>query len=107
MKLSALCVLAEARQEEVIKVIDLFRESGRAFLRPSYHIDLQDNTTIDISHESIMRVWTRLRKWVDDERSSAQLYLRLSNSAELYQLGRTGLWINPVVQLALQWRKSQ
>ncbi len=106
VKLSALCVLSEARQEEVIKVIDLFRESGRAFLRPSYHIDLQDNTTIDISHESIMRVWTRLRKWVDEERSSAQLYLRLSNSAELYQLGRTGLWINPELQLALQWREA-
>lgn len=106
VKLSALCILAEARKEDVVNVIDHFRESGRAFLRPSYETELGEETTIDISHESIMRVWKRLRKWVDEERQSAQLYLRLSKSAELFQLGKTGLWINPELQLALQWREA-
>jgi len=106
VKLSALCVLSESRKEDVITVIDQFRETGRAFLRPSYQVELEDDTTVDISHESIMRVWKRLRKWVDEERSSAQLYLRLSKSAELFQLGKTGLWINPELQLALQWREA-
>lgn len=106
VKLSALCVLSEARKEDVVNVIDQFRESGRAFLRPSYDTDLEEDTTVDISHESIMRVWKRLRKWVDEERQSSQLYLRLSRSAELFQLGKTGLWINPELQLALQWRES-
>lgn len=105
-KLSTLCILSEAKQEDVIKVIDSFRESGRAFLMPSYNIELNNDTTIDISHESIMRVWKRLRKWVEEESSSAQLYLRLSKSAELYQLGKSGLWINPELQLGLQWRET-
>jgi len=105
-KLAPLCVLAEARMEDVCKVIDSFREAGRAFLMPSYHVELRDDTIIDISHESIMRVWKRLRKWVDEESQSAQLYLRLSKSAELYQLGKSALWINPELQLALQWQQT-
>ena len=71
---------------------------------PSSHISIGPESTIDISHESIMRVWTRLRKWVEEESRSAGLYLRLSKSAELYQEGKTGLWINPELQLALQWK---
>ncbi|MDO8896209.1 MAG: hypothetical protein Q7V19_01065, partial [Bacteroidales bacterium] len=71
---------------------------------PSAHITLTKDSTIDISHESIMRVWLRLKKWVEEEGESAQLYMRLSKSAELYQEGKTGLWVNPELQLALQWK---
>ncbi len=53
-----------------------------------------------------MRVWARLRAWVEEETSSAQLYMRLSKSAELYQEGKTGLWINPELQIALQWKEQ-
>jgi len=105
-QLGELCTLAEAKEEEVIKVIEAFRDTGRAFLMPSRNIPLESYSTIDISHESIMRVWTRLKKWVEEESNSAQLYLRLSKSAELYQAGKSGLWINPELQLALQWKEQ-
>ena len=104
--LSELCTLAEAREDDVIRVIDSFREPGRAFLMPPNHVRLNSESIIDISHESIMRVWKRLRKWVDEENQSAQLYLRLSQSAGLYQTGKTGLWVNPELQLALQWKEQ-
>jgi hypothetical protein len=103
-QLSEIITLAEAKQEEIIRVIDSFRKPGCAFLMPPANVELNADSTIDISHESIMRVWTRLRKWVEEENQSAQLYLRLSKSAELYQEGKTGLWINPELQLALQWK---
>ncbi|MCX6225503.1 MAG: hypothetical protein NTV01_12270 [Bacteroidia bacterium] len=103
-QLSEIMTLAEAREEEIIRVIDSFRKPGCAFLMPSANVELNADSTLDISHESIMRVWTRLRKWVEEESRSAQLYLRLSKSAELYQEGKTGLWINPELQLALQWK---
>lgn len=105
-QLREIITLAEAREEEVIRVIDIFRKPGCAFLMPSYTMPLFPDSTIDISHESIMRVWSRLRKWVEEESQSAQLYLRLSKSAELYQEGKTGLWINPELQLALQWKEQ-
>lgn len=104
-QLHEICTLADARTEEMGKVIDSFREKGRAFLMPPVNIGINPETTIDISHESIMRVWIRLRKWVEEENQSAQLYLRLSKSAELYQEGKTGLWVNPELQLALQWKE--
>lgn len=103
-QLREIMTLAEARDEEIIRIIDNFRKPGCAFLMPSANVEINQDSTIDISHESIMRVWIRLRNWVEDESRSAQLYLRLSKSAELYQEGKTGLWINPELQLALQWK---
>jgi len=38
---------------------------------------LQTDTVIDISHESLMRVWERLKGWVHDEAQSAQMFRRL------------------------------
>ncbi len=103
-RLNDIVTLAETRTEDIVKVIDCFRKPGCAFLMPSANVELEPDSMIDISHESIMRVWTRLRKWVEEESRSAELYLRLSKSAELYQEGKTGLWINPELQLALQWK---
>jgi energy-coupling factor transporter ATP-binding protein EcfA2 len=102
--LGEICTLAGAKEESVVNVINAFRDTGRAFLMPSRRLELDRDSIIDISHESIMRVWTRLKKWVEEESTSAQLYLRLSKSAELYQEGKSGLWVNPELQLALQWR---
>ncbi|MDP2236804.1 MAG: hypothetical protein Q8J88_10255 [Bacteroidales bacterium] len=104
--LGEICTLTNAREEEIIRLIDHFRSPGCAFLMPSAHITLTKDSTIDISHESIMRVWLRLKKWVEEEGESAQLYMRLSKSAELYQEGKTGLWVNPELQLALQWKEQ-
>jgi hypothetical protein len=81
--LAEVCTLTNSVEEEVIGVIDHFRKPGCAFLTPSAQIRLSAASTIDISHESIMRVWSRLKKWVEEEAESAQLYLRLSKSAEL------------------------
>lgn len=102
--LREICTLTDAREEEIIRVIDQFRSPGCAFLMPSAQHAISTETTIDISHESIMRVWRRLKRWVEEEGESAQLYLRLSKSAALYQEGKTGLWVNPELQLALQWK---
>lgn len=104
--LEEICTLTNSREEEIIRVIDHFRSPGCSFLMPSAQVTLHRDTTIDIAHESIMRVWKRLRKWVEEEGESAQLYLRLSKSAELYQEGKTGLWVNPELQLALQWKEQ-
>jgi WD40 repeat protein len=101
-----LCTLTEAAEEEVIDVINSYRAPGRAFLMPPAEETLTSDTVIDISHESIMRIWIRLKDWVDEETKSAQLYLRLSKAAELYHEGNTGLWIDPELQLALQWKRQ-
>ena len=96
----------KAPENDLIEIIDQFRGPGRAFLMPPHNIPLRPETVIDISHESIMRVWERLKEWVDEETKSAELYLRLSKSAELYQQGRSGLWTNPELEIGVKWKQK-
>ena len=105
-QISEICTIANAKEDKVINIIEKFRASGRAFIMPPYNIPIDGDTTIDISHESIMRVWSRLKRWIQEETESAQLYLRLAKSAELYQQGKTGLWVNPELQVALKWQQQ-
>jgi len=99
--------VAQARTEAVTTVVNEFRSRGRSFVIPAEHIELTDHTVIDISHESLMRVWDRLKGWVEEETNSVQMYMRLSEAASLFQLGKTGLWRPPDLQLALNWKKNQ
>lgn len=101
--LKDLILLTEATEDEVVDIIDQFRAPGRAFLLP-YDVQLTPETIIDISHESIMRLWQRLKNWIEEETRSAELYLRLSDSAKLYQQGKTGLWIDTDLALASKWQ---
>lgn len=105
-RLAEICLLADASKEEVIEVIDVFRQSGRAFLMPPQNVKLEDDTIIDISHESLMRVWERLMAWVDEENESADVYLRLCEAADLYETGTGGLWRDPELQVALKWKET-
>lgn len=102
-----ICELAEASEAEVVKVIEEFRKPGRSFLMPGIHVTLSANSIVEVSHESLMRIWTRLTAWVDEEFESAQMYKRISEAAAMYQIGKTGLWRPPDLQLALNWQKKQ
>jgi WD40 repeat protein len=99
--------IAQAPDQKVIDVVSKFRAKGRSFLTPGEGIQIDSDTIIDISHESLMRIWDRLRLWVDEEFSSVQMYLRLAEASSQYQVGKTGLWRPPDLQLALNWKKTQ
>jgi WD domain, G-beta repeat len=102
--LGTLCALAGATAEEVTGVIDIFRKPSRSFLMPPAGEALTAATIIDISHESLMRVWERLKKWASEEAQAARTYRRLAETAELYAAGNANLWRDPELQLALDWR---
>jgi WD40 repeat protein len=99
--------LSDAQEKEVIDVVDNFRRPGRSFLMPGSGVALKAETVIELSHESLMRIWTRLSVWVDEESESALMYKRVSDAAAMYQIGRTSLWRPPDLQLALNWQKKQ
>jgi WD40 repeat protein len=106
VRLEEVCNLAEVGEQEVIAVVERFRMPGRSFLMPPAGVELAGGSVLDISHESLMRIWTRLIQWVEDEARSAQIYLRLSKAAQQYQDGAGGLWRDPELQLALSWREE-
>ncbi len=102
-QLGEVAAIASVSEDEVIGVIDLFREPSRSLLTPAHNVNLDSNSMIDISHESLMRIWVRLKNWVDDEADAVQMYMRLSEAAAMYQVGKAGLWRPPDLQLALNW----
>jgi WD40 repeat protein len=99
-----LCESTGASQAEVEGVIDVFREPSRSFLMPPDGEALAPETMVDISHESLMRVWQRLNAWADEEAQSARIYRRLADDAQRHDEGETGLLHDPELQFALNWR---
>jgi len=96
--------VVQCTSEELFEVVDKFRIPSRSFITPRQDIPLNDDSIIDLSHESLMRLWDRLRAWVDEEAAAVQMYLRLSEASAMYQQGKTTLWRPPDLQLAINWR---
>ncbi len=105
-KLGTIAAIAGVIEEEVMRVVEKFREPGRTLLMPPYGVKLTSETVIDISHESLMRIWIRLKTWLDEESKSSEMYGKIAEAAERYQLGRAGLWKMPDLQLALNWQEE-
>jgi hypothetical protein len=92
-KLSEVCDVAEATQAVVIDIVEQFRAPGRSFLMPPVPVGLNGNSVLDISHESLTRIWHKLKNWVEEEAESARIYRRLAETSTLYQQGRTELCV--------------
>jgi tetratricopeptide (TPR) repeat protein len=99
--------VAAAGPAEVTRMIDLFRNPDRSFLTPPYGTPLTDDSFVDISHESLIRKWGELRRWVNEESESRTMYARLADAAKRHQAGEAGLWRNPDLKLARDWFKRE
>jgi WD40 repeat protein/tetratricopeptide (TPR) repeat protein len=106
-RLAHLQAIAEADRDTVTTVLDAFRGSGVTFLMPGTEVELSDRTVLDLSHESLMRGWQRLRGWVEDEAQSARIFRRLLDTARLWGDGKAGLFRDPDLQIALSWREQE
>jgi tetratricopeptide (TPR) repeat protein len=102
-ELAAICQVAES---EAIGIIEIFRRPGRSFLVPPSKVPLDSRSIIDVAHESLMRCWSRLIGWAEEERASASSYVRLSQAAIWYQEGTAGLWRDPELELGLVWQRQ-
>ena len=103
--LEHLCQIIGAERQHLLEALEPFRKAGRSFILPVSGVQLLPHSVLDISHESLMRVWERLKSWVNEEGESADLYLRLCESAALYKSGKAALWRNPELETALEWKK--
>lgn len=104
---SALRAIIECSDEELKEVINKFRIPSRSFLIPGSNIKINDNSVVDLSHESIMRLWGRLKEWIEDEAVSVRMYRKLSEASAMYQQGRTTLLQGSELQVAINWRETQ
>jgi hypothetical protein len=103
-RLSEICEITGATLEEVAVVVEVFRREGRSFLMPPVGVALTGSTVLDISHESLIRNWARLKEWVRDEAEAARIYRRLAGAAADYHAGEGGLLDDVTLGWVLKWR---
>jgi tetratricopeptide (TPR) repeat protein len=101
-----LAAICEVSEEEIIQIIEIFRGPKCSFLMPPCTVALDSPSIIDLSHESLMRCWTRLATWAKEEQASASVYVRLSQAARWFSEGTAGLWRTPELELGLRWRRE-
>lgn len=74
------------RRPDVLSVLEAFRAGEAGFIQPAPSTSLVDETTIDISHESLIRQWRRFQRWLADEESDVsglrEWHLRALRHAE-------------------------
>ncbi|MDM8559560.1 hypothetical protein [Candidatus Parabeggiatoa sp. HSG14] len=96
--------LADISWQELIIVVEEFRQEGRRFLMPRQEdADLSCSSMLDISHESLIRQWQHLQKWLKKEEDSIELYRRLEDTACRWKEDRAELWSGIELELALKW----
>jgi len=93
--------------EQVIPVVEAFRHPDISVLVPPPPTPLEPETILDISHESLIRQWQRLRAWAEAEANSADMYRRLEKTASLWRMKRAGLWDIPDLDFALEWKARE
>ncbi|MGD8938996.1 MAG: RDD family protein [Gammaproteobacteria bacterium] len=105
-ELCAICGDGTAQANaDVVRVVERYRRSDTAFLLPASNVALGHDSVIDISHESLIRNWTKLRGWLDEEAESARIYERLASTAALKAKGEASLYGQPELGVALAWRE--
>lgn len=64
-------------QRKVAALLNIFREPGNTLLRPFIEEipELQPDTVLDITHESLIRNWERLESWANEEYHNLTTYL--------------------------------
>lgn len=105
--LGEIAAIAGAPQSEVVAVVEAFRSQGNSFLMPPPGEALVAGTTIDITHESLIRNWAALIDWYRREVESGQTFERLASTAALHAQGEAGLWREPELDVGLRWRERQ
>jgi WD40 repeat protein len=99
--------IAWCSNEELYEVVEKFRGASCTFITPGEDSILTDKSVIDLQNECLIYSWDRLKRWIEDEYSSMQMYLRISDASALYQQAKAGLLKSPDLQLAMNWRDQQ
>ncbi len=106
-KLKDLAAVAEVQPADLVPVIEAFRAPGRHFLTPPPPVPLEPDTDIDITHESLIRQWATLRRWVREEYQSAEEYRSIERAAKHWREGRGSLLMKVDLAVAKKWRKTE
>ena len=98
--------IAATQLDAVATVADAFRAPAANFLMPEPGEAIEATTKLDISHESLIRLWQRLHAWASDEARIAETYRELERTAQRNKRGESELLTGLDLQQALLWRRQ-
>jgi hypothetical protein len=86
--------------------IDIFRAPTCNFLQPESSVPLTPETVIDITHESLIRQWSKLGQWVLAEARAADTYRVIESRAKLWKENGDDLLSASALANAIAWRNQ-
>ncbi|HBB96021.1 MAG TPA: hypothetical protein DC054_11585 [Blastocatellia bacterium] len=93
--------------KDLADVVEEFRKPDRSFITPPAGTQLNPETVLDITHESLITLWHTLDTWVNKESESAANYSRWKESAELHARHQADLLGQIDLARALEWQKDE
>ena len=95
------------RQAEVAAVIDQFRSGGATFLRPLSG-PITPDRFVDITHESLIRLWKKLRdEWLGEEQLAAKVLVDVAERARNWKTGTGELLSGLDLDRVMQWDRTR
>lgn len=94
-----------ASRDDILEILNRFRADGRVFVRFAGN-PTQKDARIDICHESLIRQWPRLKRWVAQEAQDRERYTALRKAADNYQQEMEDTWTGRMLDYALGWWQS-
>ncbi len=102
----AIAAALNVTENEVDEVVNHFRGSDTSFIMPPINTDLYSNLIIDISHESLMRNWSRLNEWITEEVKMGALYKLLNDRRELHEQDNEEWLRGMLLKELLDWKQN-
>lgn len=98
--------IASVEPSKVIAVAEAFRRRGRCFLAASEG-PIDEDTLLDISHESLIRQWGKLDGWAKDEAKSVEMYRLLCYWSQRWNKSEANLWRGLDLASAVAWHDRE
>ncbi|MBP6901378.1 MAG: AAA family ATPase [Burkholderiaceae bacterium] len=102
---SAQAAAEASARASVTQVVERFRRADTALLLPGPEVALDSDPVIDISHESLIRLWRALRAWVQAEAEAATELERLLEDVRRRATENGELRRGRDLARALLWRR--
>lgn len=106
-RFSELAALAWGGRSAARRVIHAFRSAGCDFLTPSASVAIEDDTLIDIGHESLIRQWSMLAIWLSNEARAVENWRRMLIGVDRQRTGEGGLLTGLELQALSTWWQTE
>jgi len=105
-RISELMAASGLDRTQVKAIVKRFEEAERNFVYRSDDGNADDQR-VDISHESMIRQWASLKKWIEEEQASSETFKDLVTRSRRRAEGTAGLLVDPELKLVFDWRQRE